>query len=70
MVNRTLYFEFRDVTHLTPHKFGVAIKGGCEAMVHNMRTNLNIHLDWVVLQIDITNAFNIISHKIIFQNRV
>jgi len=69
LVNRTFYFKFRDAfaTHLSPHQFGVAIKGGCEIMVHNIPITLDIHFDLVVLQVDITNAFNIISHRVIFQ---
>jgi hypothetical protein len=68
LVNKTFYFQFHDAfaIHLSPHQFGVAIKGGCEIMVHNIRIALEIHLDWVVLQVDITNAFNIISHRVIF----
>jgi hypothetical protein len=69
LVNKTFYFQFRDAfaTRLSPHQFGVAIKGGYEIVVHNIRITLNIHLDWVVLQVDITNVFNIISHRVIFQ---
>jgi hypothetical protein len=35
-------------------------------MVHNIWATLNVHLDWVVLQVDIANAFNIVSRKAIF----
>jgi hypothetical protein len=30
LVNRTFYFQFRDAfpTHLSPHQFGVVIRGG------------------------------------------
>ncbi len=35
-------------------------------MVHGIRVTLDAHLDWVVLQVDITNAFNIVLCKAIF----
>ncbi len=36
-------------------------------MMHDIWRTLDVHLDWVVLQVDFANAFNIISHKVIFQ---
>jgi hypothetical protein len=35
--------------------------------MHGIRVALNVHLDWVVLQVDIANAFNIVYYKVIFQ---
>jgi hypothetical protein len=34
--------------------------------MHIIQGAVDVHLDWVVLQVDIANAFNIISHKVIF----
>ncbi len=48
------------------HRFGMAIKGGCEAMVHDIRSVLDVHLNWVVLQVDVMKVFNSILHKAIF----
>jgi hypothetical protein len=36
-------------------------------MVHSLQVALNVHLDWVMLQVDIANAFNIVSLMVIFQ---
>jgi hypothetical protein len=36
-------------------------------MMHNIQIILYVHPQWVVLHIDIVNAFNIISRKVIFQ---
>ncbi len=36
-------------------------------MVHGIRATLDVHLDWVMLQVDIANAFNIIFRKVIFK---
>ncbi len=36
-------------------------------MVHKIQASLDVHLDLVVLQVDIANAFNIVSHRVIFQ---
>jgi hypothetical protein len=35
LISKTLYFQFQDAfsSHL---QFGVAVNGGCEAMVHNI----------------------------------
>jgi hypothetical protein len=39
---------------------------GCEAIVHGIRATLDAHLDWVLFQIEIANAFNIVLRKAIF----
>ncbi len=68
-MSRTFCFQFHNAfaVHLSPHQFGVAIKGAYEVVVHKIWASLNVHLDWVVLQVDIVNAFNNVFHKIIFQ---
>jgi hypothetical protein len=33
-------------------------------MLHNIRATLNVHLDWVVLKVNITNAFNVVSQRL------
>jgi hypothetical protein len=35
-------------------------------MVHDIQGVLDVHLDWVVLQVDVVNIFNSILHKVIF----
>jgi hypothetical protein len=49
------------------HRFGITTKSGCEAMIHGIRCTLDCHPDWVVLQLDMVNAFNLVSRKVIFQ---
>jgi hypothetical protein len=44
----------------------VVIKRGSEAVVHGIWAALDVHLDWVVLQVDVANAFNIVFHIVIF----
>jgi hypothetical protein len=34
-------------------------------MVYDIWATLDVHLDWVVLEVDITNVFNIVSHRVI-----
>jgi hypothetical protein len=65
-----LCFQFRDAfaTHFSLHQFGIAAKGECETMIHGIMCILDLHLDWVVLQLDVGNAFNLVSRGIIFQN--
>jgi hypothetical protein len=55
------------VTHFSPHQFGVAITGGFEIIIHNIMCTLDLHLDWVVFQLDMANTFNLMSRKVIFQ---
>jgi hypothetical protein len=37
-------------------------------MVHGVRMTLDLHPYWVVLQLDVHNAFNLVSWLAIFQN--
>ncbi len=69
MVSRGLCLQLQDTifTHLSPHQFGVIVRGGCEAVVHGIRPTLDAHPDWVVLQVNVANAFNIISYQVIFK---
>jgi hypothetical protein len=53
--------------HLSPYQFGLAIRGGCEAVVHGIQVTSDAHFDWVLLQVDSANTFNTILHKAIFQ---
>jgi hypothetical protein len=64
-----LVIQFRDtlVTHCNPHQFHVTTHGECETMVHGVEMMLNLHPDWVVLQVDVRNAFNSMSRSAIFQ---
>jgi hypothetical protein len=40
----------------SPHQFGVTTEGRCEAMVHDIWWIFNLHLDWVLLKIEMGNA--------------
>ncbi|KAL2612792.1 hypothetical protein R1flu_024484 [Riccia fluitans] len=68
LVARTLGFQFREALadHFSPLQFGVATRGGCETIIHGLRATLDLHPDWVVLQVDIQNAFNTISREVLF----
>jgi hypothetical protein len=37
----------------------MVIKGGFEVMVHGVQVVLDIHFNWMVLQVDVANVFNI-----------
>ncbi len=52
---------------LFPTQIGVAIKGGFEIVIHGITCTLNLHPNWVVVQLDVTNAFNSMSKGVIFQ---
>jgi hypothetical protein len=53
--------------HFSPHQFGVTTFGKCEIMVCGIQTMLNLHPNWVVLQMNVHNAFNSMSQSTIFQ---
>lgn len=41
--------------------------GGCESVVHGLRVILDIHPDWAVIQVDVANAFNFVSWRVMFE---
>jgi hypothetical protein len=43
--------------HLSLHQFGISTFKGCEAIPFGIQTLFNLHPDWVVMQVDIKNAF-------------
>ncbi len=63
LVAHILAIQFSDILtyHFNPHQFGVATYGGCEIMVHDVQAMLDLHPHWVVLQVDVRNAFNLMS---------
>lgn len=69
LIAHILAIQFRDIfaKHFGPHQFGVTIHGKCEIMVHNVRAMLDLHPDWLVLQVDAHNTFNLVSRPSIFQ---
>jgi hypothetical protein len=43
------------------------IHGRCEIVVHGIQKMLDLHLNWVVLEVNVHNAFNLVSWLVIFQ---
>jgi hypothetical protein len=68
-LSNQLAFQFKDtfVKHFNPHQFGVVTLSGHETMVHGVKVMLDLHLKWVVLHVDVWNAFNLIFQASIFQ---
>jgi hypothetical protein len=54
------------VTHLSPHQFGIKAKKNCKKIIHDIKCILDLHLDWVILQLDVANAHNSMSQGVIF----
>lgn len=67
LVNKDLCLQFCDVFtfHLSPYQFGVIVKKGYEIMIHGIRATLDARPNWVMFEVDIINAFNAISCKLI-----
>ncbi len=49
--------------HMSPHQFGMAIKGGYKVVVHNIQIVLDVHIDWMVFKVDVMNGFYTILCK-------
>lgn len=51
LVSKALCLQFHDTfsIHLSPHQFGVGMRGRCKKMVHGIQVTLNAHPKWVVL---------------------
>ncbi|CAI7801538.1 unnamed protein product [Closterium sp. NIES-53] len=47
-------------------QFGVAVSAGIEVMAHAVQSALSLHPDWVVLELDVANAFNSFSRSSMF----
>jgi hypothetical protein len=47
--------------HLSPHQFGVLTLGCYETILFGNRTFFDLHLDWVKMQVNAKNDFNIVS---------
>ncbi|GJP43967.1 hypothetical protein CLOM_g3365 [Closterium sp. NIES-68] len=47
-------------------QFGVAVPAGIEVMAHAVQSALSLHPEWVVLQLDVANAFNSVSRAAMF----
>jgi hypothetical protein len=58
-----LVLQFKDtfIEYFSPHQFGVTTLGGCKTMVHGVKATLNLYPKWVVLQMDVRNAFYLVS---------
>jgi hypothetical protein len=46
------------VEHFSFHQFGVATWGSYEMVVHGVHGMLDLHPNWVVLQVDVHNVLN------------
>ncbi|KAL2653409.1 hypothetical protein R1flu_021537 [Riccia fluitans] len=68
LVACSLGFQFREtlVDHFNPLQFGVAMRGGCETIIHDLHATLDLHPDWIILQVDIRNTFNNVSWEALF----
>ncbi len=63
-----LCIQFYEIfaTHFSPHQFWVVIKNVCETIIHNIKCTLELHPNWVILQVDVANTFNSVSRGVIF----
>jgi hypothetical protein len=62
-------FQFHEVfvIQFSPYQFRIVIKCGYETIIHSIKCTMNLHPDWVILQLDVANAFNFVSRGVIFQ---
>ena len=60
----------RAAQHFAGYQYGVATPAGGERMIHFVRLHMQQHrydVDWVLLKVDLTNAFNKISRACILE---
>ena len=69
LVGRAMVVQLRDALQhlLMPLQFGIAVPGGTEAVVLGIRADLQAHPDWVVLKVDVANAFNNVHRSAFFE---
>ena len=69
LVGRAMVVQLRDALQqaLMPLQFGIAVQGGTEAVVLGIRAALQAHPDWVVLKVDVSNAFNSVHRSSFFE---
>ncbi len=69
LIDCTLAIQFKNilVEHFNLHQFSVMTHDRCEIMVHGIWMILDLDPNWVVLRMDVHNAFNLMSRSAIFQ---
>ena len=68
LIGRAIVVQIRDALQsiLVPFQYGFAVPGGAEAVVHGIRAALAAQPDWVILKVDVANAFNSINRSSFF----
>ena len=69
LASRSIMLHYRDDFQdiLAPLQLGVAVPGGSEAVVLGICAALEAHPDWVLLSMDLTNAFNSVDRALVFE---
>ncbi|CAI5967536.1 unnamed protein product [Closterium sp. NIES-65] len=70
ILSRAVCLQLRDQmarVFLTSQQFGVGVTCGTEVVVRGIRRALDDHPEWVVLQLDVANAFNSFHRDAMFQ---
>jgi hypothetical protein len=47
LTSHILCIQFHETfaTHFSPRQFGITTKGGCEAVIHDIKCTVDLHLD-------------------------
>ena len=69
LASRAAMLHFRDDFQelLAPYQLGVAVPGGSEAVVLGIRTAMEAHPDWLLVSMDLANAFNTVDRSLVFE---
>lgn len=69
IVGRAVIWKLRSrlAPYLAPHQLGVAVSGGLETLVRGLQVALDVHSEWGVLQVDVSNAFNLVDRGVVFE---
>jgi hypothetical protein len=59
LINDSIVLQFQNMfqKHLSRHQFGISTFRGCETIRFGIRIFLDLHLTWIMMQVDIKNTF-------------
>jgi hypothetical protein len=60
LINRSIVQHLRETfqKHLSPHQHGILTPRDYETTAFSIKPLLEIHHDWVIMQVNIENVFN------------
>jgi hypothetical protein len=69
LINCSIILQFQGSfqKHLSPHQFKVLTPRGYETIPFGIRALLDLHPDWVLMQVNVENIFNSVFQIVILK---